>query len=52
MQASLCAIQERLIVGRTSETQTNMVPEGEILLTINVYYPAVYEKVSFYISFK
>lgn len=37
--------QERLTIGRKPETVTDMVPEGEIILTINVYYPAVFDKV-------
>lgn len=45
--ASLCYFQERLTVGRKPESVADMIPEGEIILTINVYYPAVIEKVSF-----
>lgn len=45
--AFLCYFQERLTVGRKPESVADMIPEGEIILTINVYYPAVIEKVSF-----
>ncbi|KAF6729921.1 snRNA-activating protein complex subunit 3 [Oryzias melastigma] len=38
---------ERLIVGRTPKTESDLIPEGEIILTINVYYPAVFEKFSY-----
>lgn len=38
--------QERLTVGRKPEAAADMVTEGEVILTINVYYPAIYEKVS------
>ncbi|KAA8594713.1 snRNA-activating protein complex subunit 3 [Etheostoma spectabile] len=35
---------ERLTVGRKPEAVADMVPEGEVILTINIYYPATYEK--------
>ncbi|XP_026214699.1 snRNA-activating protein complex subunit 3 [Anabas testudineus] len=35
---------ERLTVGRKPSAVADMIPEGEIILTINVYYPATYEK--------
>ncbi|XP_029012902.1 snRNA-activating protein complex subunit 3 [Betta splendens] len=35
---------ERLTVGKKPESMTDMVPEGELILTINVYYPASYER--------
>ncbi|XP_023817932.1 snRNA-activating protein complex subunit 3 [Oryzias latipes] len=38
---------ERLIVGRTPKTESDRIPEGEIILTINVYYPAVFEKFNY-----
>ncbi|XP_037545966.1 snRNA-activating protein complex subunit 3 [Nematolebias whitei] len=38
---------ERLTVGRTPETQADVLPEGELILTINVYYPAVFEKFNY-----
>ncbi|XP_063331305.1 snRNA-activating protein complex subunit 3 [Pelmatolapia mariae] len=38
---------ERLTIGRKPETVTDMVPEGEIILTINVYYPAVFDKFNY-----
>ncbi|XP_040892478.1 snRNA-activating protein complex subunit 3 [Toxotes jaculatrix] len=38
---------ERLTVGRKPEAVADMVPEGEIILTINVYYPATYEKFNY-----
>lgn len=47
--ACLCDFQERLTVGRKPESVADMIPEGEIILTINVYYPAVIEKVSFHL---
>lgn len=43
----LCDFQERLTFGRRPEAVADMIPEGEIILTINVYYPAIIEKVSF-----
>lgn len=42
-----CAFQERLTVGRKPESVADLIPEGETILTINVYYPASNEKVSF-----
>lgn len=42
--------QERLTVGRKPSAVADMIPEGEIILTINVYYPATYEKVSILFS--
>lgn len=47
--ACLCDFQERLTVGRKPESVADMIPEGEIILTINVYYPAVIDKVSFHL---
>ncbi|XP_028264580.1 snRNA-activating protein complex subunit 3 [Parambassis ranga] len=38
---------ERSTLGRTPETVSDMVPEGEIILTINVYYPATYDKFTY-----
>ncbi|XP_061573683.1 snRNA-activating protein complex subunit 3 [Cololabis saira] len=38
---------ERLVLDRTPEDQTDMIPEGEVLLTINVYHPAIYEKFNY-----
>ncbi|XP_033481131.1 snRNA-activating protein complex subunit 3 isoform X1 [Epinephelus lanceolatus] len=38
---------ERLTVGRKPEEAANIVPEGEVILTINVYYPAVFERFSY-----
>ncbi|XP_071373392.1 snRNA-activating protein complex subunit 3 [Centroberyx affinis] len=35
---------ERLTVGRKAEDEGNMVPEGELILTINIYYPAIFER--------
>ncbi|KAM4603602.1 snRNA-activating protein complex subunit 3 isoform 2-T2 [Polymixia lowei] len=35
---------ERLTVGRKAEEAVNMVPEGEIILSINIYYPAIFER--------
>ncbi|XP_060914049.1 snRNA-activating protein complex subunit 3 [Labrus mixtus] len=35
---------ERITVGRKPKTMTDLIAEGEIILTINVYYPAVFEK--------
>lgn len=37
--------QERLTIGRQPESVEDLIPEGEIILTINVYYPAVSDKV-------
>lgn len=42
--------QERLTVGRKPEAVADMIPEGEVLLTINVYYPVIIEKVSIRLS--
>ncbi|XP_070779614.1 snRNA-activating protein complex subunit 3 [Enoplosus armatus] len=38
---------ERLTVGRKPEAVADMIPEGEIILTINIYYPAVIEKFNY-----
>ncbi|XP_017275851.1 snRNA-activating protein complex subunit 3 [Kryptolebias marmoratus] len=38
---------ERLTIGRTPETEADMIPEGEIILTINIYFPAVFEKFNY-----
>lgn len=46
-RGSLCDFQERLIVGRKPESTADIIPEGEIVLTINVYYPITSERVSF-----
>ncbi|KAM3833956.1 snRNA-activating protein complex subunit 3 [Diretmus argenteus] len=35
---------ERLTVGRKVENADDMIPEGEVILTINIYYPTVFEK--------
>uniref|UniRef100_A0A3Q3IJB5 snRNA-activating protein complex subunit 3 n=1 Tax=Monopterus albus TaxID=43700 RepID=A0A3Q3IJB5_MONAL len=35
---------DRLTVGRKPEVVADLIPEGEVILTINVYYPAVFEK--------
>ncbi|KAF7658605.1 hypothetical protein LDENG_00010520 [Lucifuga dentata] len=35
---------ERLTIGRKAEEVTDMVPEGEVILTINVYYPNTAER--------
>ena len=43
---SLCDFQERLTFGREPDAVTDMIPEGEVILTINVYYPAIIDKVS------
>ncbi|KAG8014722.1 snRNA-activating protein complex subunit 3 [Nibea albiflora] len=37
---------ERLIFGRKPESAADIIPEGEIVLTINVYYPATPERFS------
>ncbi|XP_077380000.1 snRNA-activating protein complex subunit 3 isoform X2 [Festucalex cinctus] len=36
--------QERLAIMMKPEAVENMVPEGDVFLTINVYYPATFEK--------
>lgn len=38
---------ERVTVERKPEAVENLVPEGEVLLTINVYYPAVCDKFNY-----
>ncbi|KAK2817152.1 hypothetical protein Q5P01_025343 [Channa striata] len=38
---------ERLTVGRKPEAAGDLVPEGEVILTINVYYPATYDRFSY-----
>ncbi|XP_059207316.1 snRNA-activating protein complex subunit 3 [Centropristis striata] len=35
---------ERLTLGRKPEEAADMVPEGEIILSINIYYPATFDK--------
>ncbi|CAN9510307.1 unnamed protein product [Ophioblennius macclurei] len=35
---------DRSIVNRSLDTVTDLIPEGEVILTINVYYPATFEK--------
>lgn len=35
---------ERLAAGRKPESALDLVPEGELILSINVYYPAVFER--------
>ncbi|KAK5865610.1 hypothetical protein PBY51_019867 [Eleginops maclovinus] len=37
---------ERLTFGTRPEAVTDMIPEGEIILTMNIYYPATFEKFS------
>ncbi|KAF7223576.1 snRNA-activating protein complex subunit 3 [Nothobranchius furzeri] len=38
---------ERLTIGRPPEMGADRIPKGEVLLTINIYHPAVYEKFNF-----
>ncbi|XP_026159635.1 snRNA-activating protein complex subunit 3 [Mastacembelus armatus] len=38
---------DRMTVGRKAESVADMVPEGEVILTINVYYPAVFDKFNY-----
>uniref|UniRef100_A0A8C6TKS5 snRNA-activating protein complex subunit 3 n=1 Tax=Neogobius melanostomus TaxID=47308 RepID=A0A8C6TKS5_9GOBI len=38
---------ERVTVERKPEAVENLIPEGEVLLTINVYYPAVFDKFNY-----
>uniref|UniRef100_UPI0037E81E89 snRNA-activating protein complex subunit 3 n=1 Tax=Semicossyphus pulcher TaxID=241346 RepID=UPI0037E81E89 len=38
---------ERITVGRKPDADTDMISEGEVILTINVYYPAIIEKFSY-----
>ncbi|XP_022058605.1 snRNA-activating protein complex subunit 3 [Acanthochromis polyacanthus] len=38
---------ERLTAGKRPEDVTDLIPEGEVILTINVYYPAVFEKFTY-----
>ncbi|XP_013863228.1 snRNA-activating protein complex subunit 3 isoform X2 [Austrofundulus limnaeus] len=38
---------EKLTIGRIPEAAADMIPEGEVILTINIYYPAVYEKFNY-----
>ncbi|XP_016890589.1 snRNA-activating protein complex subunit 3 isoform X2 [Cynoglossus semilaevis] len=38
---------DRLTVVRKPDTVTDMLPEGEIILTINIYYPAVFDKFNY-----
>ncbi|XP_071768551.1 snRNA-activating protein complex subunit 3 [Centroberyx gerrardi] len=35
---------ERLTVGRKAEDEGHMVPEGELILTINIYYPSIFKR--------
>lgn len=44
--ACLYGFKERLTVGRKPESQEDLIPEGELILTINVYYTAIVERVS------
>lgn len=46
----VCDFQERLTAGRKSEALDDMIPEGEVILSINVYYPAVIKRVSILLS--
>lgn len=41
--------QDRLTAGRLPETEANRLPEGELILTINIYFPSTVEKVSIYL---
>ncbi|KAM9363715.1 snRNA-activating protein complex subunit 3 [Symphorus nematophorus] len=38
---------DRLTVGRRPDNVADVIPEGEIILTINVYYPAVIERFTY-----
>lgn len=38
---------ERLTVEKKPEAVENLVPEGDVLLTINIYYPAVFDKFNY-----
>ncbi|CAG11464.1 unnamed protein product, partial [Tetraodon nigroviridis] len=38
--------QERQTIGKCPESEEDRIPEGEVILTINVFYPDVIEKVS------
>ncbi|CAK6958566.1 snRNA-activating protein complex subunit 3 [Scomber scombrus] len=38
---------ERLTTGRKSEAPGDMIPEGEVILTINVYYPAIIKRFNY-----
>ncbi|KAJ0033669.1 hypothetical protein NQD34_000776 [Periophthalmus magnuspinnatus] len=38
---------ERVTIERKPEAAENLVPEGDVLLTINVYYPAVFDKFNY-----
>ncbi|XP_041837765.1 snRNA-activating protein complex subunit 3 [Melanotaenia boesemani] len=38
---------ERLTVGRKPELKTDMIPEGEVILTVNVYYAGMSEKFNY-----
>lgn len=42
----VCDSQERLAISKKPEEMEDVVPEGEVILTINVYYPATFERVS------
>ncbi|XP_056136441.1 snRNA-activating protein complex subunit 3 [Lampris incognitus] len=34
----------RLVVGKTAEEESNVVPEGEVIISVNIYYPTVFER--------
>ncbi|KAM4750864.1 snRNA-activating protein complex subunit 3 [Anableps anableps] len=38
---------DRLTVGRVPESEANMLPEGELILTINIYFPINVEKFNY-----
>ncbi|KAM8771446.1 snRNA-activating protein complex subunit 3 [Acanthopagrus schlegelii] len=38
---------ERLTFGREPDAVTDLIPEGEVILTVNVYYPAIIDKFSY-----
>ncbi|XP_029913582.1 snRNA-activating protein complex subunit 3 [Myripristis murdjan] len=38
---------DRLTVGRKPEEANDMIPEGEVILTINIYYPAIYDRFNY-----
>ncbi|MEQ2229713.1 hypothetical protein ILYODFUR_021673 [Ilyodon furcidens] len=38
---------DRLTVGRVPETEDDMIPEGEVILTINIYFPGNFEKFNY-----
>ncbi|XP_047220911.1 snRNA-activating protein complex subunit 3 isoform X2 [Girardinichthys multiradiatus] len=43
---SVCRL-DRLTVGRVPETEDDMIPEGEVILTINIYFPGNFEKFNY-----